>query len=96
MNTVFLFLNLGGGEIVLILLVVLLLFGGKGIPTIARTLGKSVREFKDAASGIQRDLQKSVTQIDDEVHEKVQEIKRDLESDLDIKSSQKRDEEIKP
>ncbi len=63
----FLFLNMGGGEIFMVLLVVLLLFGGKGVPGIARTLGKSIREFKDAASGIQRDFQNSANQIHQEL-----------------------------
>ena len=51
-----LFLNLGGGEVTLIVLVILLLFGGKGVPNIAKALGKGIREFKDAADGIQRDI----------------------------------------
>ena len=46
MNTL-LFLNLGAGEIVLIALVVLLLFGGKKIPELMKGLGKGVRNFKD-------------------------------------------------
>ncbi len=44
-NQFILFLNLGGGEVVLILFVILLLFGGKGIPSIAKALGKGIREF---------------------------------------------------
>ena len=44
MNTL-LFLNLGAGEIVLIALVVLLLFGGKKIPELMKGLGKGVRKF---------------------------------------------------
>ncbi|RZL41212.1 MAG: twin-arginine translocase TatA/TatE family subunit, partial [Pedobacter sp.] len=43
------FLNMGGSEIVLILVVVLLLFGGKKLPELARGLGKGIREFKDAS-----------------------------------------------
>ena len=43
-----LFLNLGGGEIFVILLVVLLFFGSKRIPELAKGLGKGMREFKDA------------------------------------------------
>ena len=39
-NLLILFLNLGGGEVVLILLVILLMFGGKGVPSIAKALGK--------------------------------------------------------
>lgn len=42
-----LFLNLGTGEIVIIVLVVLLLFGGKKIPELMRGLGKGVRSFKE-------------------------------------------------
>jgi sec-independent protein translocase protein TatA len=47
--------GLGGGEIFLILLVVLLIFGGKKIPELARGLGKGIREFKDASSGLDKD-----------------------------------------
>jgi len=39
-------------ELVLILLVVLLLFGAKRLPEMGRSLGKGMREFKDAVSGI--------------------------------------------
>ena len=47
--------GLGGGEIFLILVVVLLIFGGKKIPELARGLGKGIREFKDASSGLDKD-----------------------------------------
>jgi sec-independent protein translocase protein TatA len=43
--------NLGGGEIFLIIAVVLLLFGGKKIPELAKGLGRGIREFKDASKG---------------------------------------------
>ena len=43
--------GLGGTEIFLIILVLLLFFGGKRIPELARGLGKGIREFKDASSG---------------------------------------------
>ena len=52
----FLFLNLGGGEIFIILLVVLLFFGAKRIPELAKGLGKGMREFKDAMSGIESEV----------------------------------------
>ena len=48
---VLLLLGLGGQEIMLIALVVLLLFGGKKIPELMRGLGKGVRSFKDALDG---------------------------------------------
>ena len=43
--------KLGGMEIVLILAVVLLLFGGKKIPELMRGLGRGMKEFKDASKG---------------------------------------------
>ena len=43
--------GLGGTEIFLIVLVLLLFFGGKRIPELAKGLGKGIREFKDASSG---------------------------------------------
>lgn len=51
-----LFLNMGGGEIFVILLVVLLFFGSKRIPELAKGLGKGMREFKDAMNGIEREV----------------------------------------
>ncbi|MEP7263264.1 MAG: twin-arginine translocase TatA/TatE family subunit [Bacteroidota bacterium] len=44
--------GMGGGEIFLIIMIVLLLFGGKKIPELARGLGKGIREFKDASKGV--------------------------------------------
>jgi len=52
----YLFLNVGGGEMFAILLVVLLFFGSKRIPELAKGLGKGMREFKDAMSGIEREV----------------------------------------
>ncbi len=46
----------GPFEIILILVVVLLLFGAKRIPEIARGLGKGIREFKDATHDIKQEL----------------------------------------
>ena len=40
--------NLGTGELLLIFLVILLLFGAKRLPELARGLGKGINEFKDA------------------------------------------------
>ncbi|HRP51917.1 MAG TPA: twin-arginine translocase TatA/TatE family subunit [Fluviicola sp.] len=44
-------MKLGATEIILILVVVLLLFGGKKIPELMKGLGKGIREFKDASKG---------------------------------------------
>lgn len=48
---------LGGWEIVLILAVVLLLFGAKKLPELAKGLGQGIKEFKKATTDVQRDLQ---------------------------------------
>lgn len=76
-----LFLNLGGGEVILILFVILLLFGSKGIPNIARTLGKATREFKDAANSIQKDIQESTGGITQQITEHIQEVKKEIEKE---------------
>lgn len=48
--------SLGMGELILIFLVVLLIFGANRIPEIARGIGKGIREFKDATNEISREL----------------------------------------
>ena len=62
------FLNMGGGEILLILAVVLLLFGGKKLPELARGLGKGIRDFKDASEGVKREVHRNINVVnaDDE------------------------------
>ena len=50
--------NMSIGEILIILLVVLLVFGAKRIPELARSLGKASREFKDARDGVIAELEK--------------------------------------
>lgn len=61
LNSIFAFIGgLGGSEVVIILFVVLLLFGAKKIPELARGMGKGIREFKDATSEIKRDIERSV------------------------------------
>jgi sec-independent protein translocase protein TatA len=44
--------NIGTGEIILLLLLALLLFGAKRLPEIGRSLGRGMREFKDSVSGM--------------------------------------------
>ena len=55
-------MNLGGWELFLIIVVLLILFGGKKIPELARGLGRGIREFKDAS----KDLQNQIEQAGDE------------------------------
>ncbi len=48
--------SLGGGELILIALVILLLFGGKKIPELMKGLGKGVKSFKDGMNEIEKDI----------------------------------------
>lgn len=57
------FLNMGGGEIMVILAVVLLLFGGKKLPELARGLGKGIRDFKDASEGVKREIHRNINSV---------------------------------
>jgi sec-independent protein translocase protein TatA len=61
MNTM-LFLGMGGQEIIIVALIVLLLFGGKKIPELMRGLGRGVKEFKDAKDGIRSEIQKGMNE----------------------------------
>lgn len=51
--------NLGAGEIILIVLVILLLFGAKKIPELARGLGKGMSEFKKGLKDVEKDIKES-------------------------------------
>lgn len=46
----------GGWELVVIVLVIVLLFGAKKIPELARGVGKGIREFKDASKDVQKEI----------------------------------------
>jgi len=57
MSTLIFIQNIGGGSLLLIFVVILLLFGAKGIPELAKGLGKGLTEFKRATKEIQEDLE---------------------------------------
>ena len=67
-SSTLLFLNMGTPEIMLIMVVVLLLFGGKKLPELARGLGKGIREFKDASDGVKREIHRNINSVHDDVN----------------------------
>ncbi|MDG1476721.1 MAG: twin-arginine translocase TatA/TatE family subunit [Vicingaceae bacterium] len=70
MNTVLLFGMPGGAELFFIVLVIIMLFGSKKIPELARGLGKGMREIKNATGDIQREIRegaKDINNIKDKV-----------------------------
>lgn len=79
MDSHLLFLDFSGGEFLLIAVVFLLFFGSKSIPEAARTMGKAIREFKEAANSVQRDIQQSAG---------LNEVKEVLNSSLEDKPAQ--------
>jgi len=63
--SVLLFLNIGTSEMVLIMFVALLLFGGDKLPGIARGLGKGIRDFKDASEGVKREINNQINNYEE-------------------------------
>ena len=64
MNELLFLGNLGTGEIVIIAIVVLLLFGGKKIPELMRGLGKGVKSFKDGVNEAKEEINKAKDELD--------------------------------
>ena len=60
MNVMFGLFNLGGGEIILVLALVLILFGAKKLPELAKGLGQGIKEFKKATRDVTDEIQTSM------------------------------------
>ena len=58
---------IGLPEIIVILVIVLLLFGGKKLPELARGLGKGLREFKNASRDIKQEVNDAANDVDESV-----------------------------
>ena len=72
--------DVGGGELVLILLVVLLLFGPNKLPELARSVGKGLRSVRKA----QEDLTQQIRDISADVSGPVTKIKDDIKKDITV------------
>jgi Sec-independent protein translocase protein TatA len=87
---VFLFLNdVSGSEVLLILVFILIFFGSKSIPGIARTVGRTMRQIQDATSDIKSEITKSAgdykkdLNLDGIFRETAEEIQRPLDQMVD-------------
>jgi len=80
--------GIGGGELILILFVVLMLFGSDKIPDIARTMGKAMAQLKNATNDIKSEIQKgaeangldskSITAITGNINQEISKAKENL------------------
>jgi sec-independent protein translocase protein TatA len=75
LSSVLLFLNIGSGEMILILFAALMLFGGNKLPELARGLGKGIRDFKDASEDVKREINNQINNYEEKKPEKKEEVK---------------------
>jgi len=60
-------LFIGGPEIIVVLLFIVMFFGSKKIPELAKGLGKAMREMKDASNDIKKEIRDSASSIKDDL-----------------------------
>lgn len=83
MNTIFLFI--GGPEIFVVLLIVVMFFGADKIPEIARGLGKGIRQVKDATNDIKKEINNSTkenginTSFVEDINKEVTKVKENID-----------------
>lgn len=95
-----LFEDIAFSEIVVIMLVVLLFFGAKSIPGIAKTLGKTLYEFRNAQAELQREIQKSgmdikkdmnftelLKETTEEIRQPLDQVATDINNTIEFKST---------
>jgi sec-independent protein translocase protein TatA len=95
-----LFEDIAMSEIVVIMLVVLLFFGAKSIPGIAKTLGRTLYEFRNAQSELQREIQKSgmdikkdmnfselLKETTEEIRQPLDQVATDINNTVEFKST---------
>jgi sec-independent protein translocase protein TatA len=83
------FLFISGAEIFVILVIVLMLFGADKIPTMARGLGKGMRQLKDATNEIKREIQSTAekqgidTDLTKNIKDEINTIKDNIKDTVD-------------
>lgn len=77
MNTPLLFIS--GSEVFIIVLAILLLFGSKKIPELARGLGKGIKEFKKATEDIKKEIRDNTSDLSKDIRD----IRNDLNKDME-------------
>jgi sec-independent protein translocase protein TatA len=78
LNSIFLFLNLGGGEIFIVIIMIVMFFGSDKLPGIAKGLGKGIREINDAKNQIQAEISKGTEGFKEELQKHTSEIQSEI------------------
>lgn len=73
-------MSISGGEIFVVLLFILIFFGADKIPGFARTMGRTIRQIKDATDDIQRDIQSSAKSVRDEFKNSQKDVEEQVKS----------------
>lgn len=77
LNSIFLLSMPGGTEWILIIVVVLLMFGGKKIPELMRGIGRGMREFNDAKNNVKSEIEEGMNDKDKDAE--IKHLKQQLE-----------------
>lgn len=77
LNNIFLISMPGGSEWILIIIVVLLMFGGKKIPELMRGVGRGMREFNDAKNNVKSEIEEGMKDKDKD--EEIRKLKQQLD-----------------
>ncbi len=72
------FENIGGGEILVILFVVFIFFGPKKLPELGKNIGKGIREFRNAMSSVQKDIENSTKELTEDFKNSTKGITEDI------------------
>ncbi|PJJ83885.1 Tat protein translocase TatB subunit [Mucilaginibacter auburnensis] len=88
LSGVFLLFDIGGQELLLLLVVALVLFGGDKLPELAKGLGKGIRDFKDASEGVKREINNQIDNF--EVKKREEERAKQVAEELPIENDTNR------
>lgn len=97
MNYILLLGMPGGGELIFIVLIIIMLFGSKKIPELARGLGKGMREIKNATNDIQQEIREGAREVNNakdftNVEKQVEKLIKEDKSKSDNSSSTDKEE----
>ena len=79
LNSILIFLNLGGGEVAIVVMIIILFFGSDKLPGLAKGLGKGIREINDAKNQIQNEIAKGTDGFKEELNKHTSEIQAEID-----------------